>query len=102
MGRRFENEIENEDYEILFEDFYSKITPVINRVDGFFTDPLNRSHNLSYRLLVDMELLHMKLTTALYRLRHGEIREQFESGEIEIDEFTQLLKEINENMYKNI
>lgn len=100
---RFDREIDNQEYASLFEDFFKRMTPVMDRVDGFFADPLNRPHKFSYELLQEIELLHMRLSTALYRLRHAEIREQLETGELDFNEFARQVKEIDfKNMYKNI
>lgn len=100
---RFDNEIVNEEYEALFKHFFKSIDPVIDRADGYFSDPTNKPHNFSHELLQQIELLHMRLGTALYRLRHAEIREQLLTREIDNEEFSKQIKEIDlANMYKLI
>jgi hypothetical protein len=83
-------------YEELFREFCEKITPITDKVTGFMADPVNKPHNLSYDLLQEMELLHMKLDTALYRLRIGEIQERLKIGEIDLGDYDRLTKELYE------
>jgi hypothetical protein len=100
---RFDREIDNEEYESLFRDFYNRITPVMDKVDGFFAYPSEKPHDFSEQLLVEIELLHMRLSQALYRMRHAEIREKLETREIDFSEFARLVGEIDlANMYKHI
>lgn len=100
---RFDHEIINEEYESLFNHFSKRINPVLDRVDGYFSEPVKRPHNFSHELLEEIEILHMRLSTALYRLRHAEIREQLETGEINSKDFIEEIKAIDlSNMYKTI
>lgn len=91
-------------YEKLSTEFYEKITPVTDSVSGYFVEPFENPHGLSYELLQQMELLHMKLTTALYRLRSGEFQEKLKMKEINIHEYDLLTKELDDvnKLYKNV
>jgi hypothetical protein len=85
-----------ERYEKMFGDFYERINPIASRIDGFKIDPVNKPHNLSFKLQQEMELLHMKLSNALYRLRLGELQERLEIKEIDLQEYDELSKELFE------
>jgi len=74
-------------YEELFKEFYQKITPITDSATGFMADPIKKPHNLSYQLLQEMELLHVKLETTLYRLRVSELQEKLQTGEIDLSEY---------------
>lgn len=101
--KRNELQIDMERYEKLFDEFYDKITPITDRVTSYFTDPLTNPHYLSYELLQEMELLHMKLSSALYRLRNGELQEKLKMKEINLGEFDKLTKELDDinKLYKH-
>jgi hypothetical protein len=102
MTKRYSAEdIEMENYEKIFDEFYDKITPITDRAVGFYYEPLKKPHNFSNELLQEIELLHIKLSTALYRLRFGEIREKLENSEIEFVEFERQVKEIYDHLYKH-
>jgi hypothetical protein len=91
------------EYEELFSDFYKKLNPVANQIDAFMVDPLNKPHNLSIELMQEIELLHMRLSESLYRLRYGELQEKLATKEINITEFNKLTAGLKEdNLYKNI
>lgn len=92
----------SKEYENLFREFSKSIIPISNKITAYFSDPLNEPHNLSIELLQEMELLHMKLNQDLYRLRHGEFQEKLKMREIDLVEFDDLTKEIDNHLYRHI
>jgi hypothetical protein len=90
-------------YEKIFNEFYERITPITDKATAFFNNPLKNPHYFSHELLQEMELLHMKLSTALYRLRSGEFQEQLKMKEINLEEFEKLSKELDkmDKLYKH-
>lgn len=96
--------IEIDMYKKMFNEFYKKITPISNKIISYYTDPLEHPHYLSYELLQEMELLHKKLSTDLYRLRFGELEEKLKIKEINLVDFNRLTKELDDinKLYKHI
>lgn len=81
-------------YEEMFKDFSANLPAISRKVDAFKIDPDNTPHGLSDELLVEMEVVHMKLTNALYRLRLGELQSRLNMKEIDILEYRELSDEL--------
>ena len=96
MFRKEINRYGMENYRELFSEFYEKVSPISDKITGYYSDPIGKPHSLSYELLQEMELLHSKLSVDLYRLRYGELLKKLKVKEINIGDFNRLTKELDD------